>query len=158
MASIRSWLSLVMTSTGLIAVLAARHGRDVDVHAEPGPRSGLARRAGEPGAAEVLDADDEAGVEQGEAGLDEPLLFVGIADLNARPLVGVAVSPAPSPAEAGRGEHAHPADPVAARERPEQHGEIAFAGRRASTRRSIGQHAEAEHIDERIVSVTGVEA
>ena len=85
-ASMRSWLSEVMTSAGHHRRLAARHRGDVDVHAEPGSRRGLARRAREPRAAQVLDPDDEARVEQLEARLDEPLLLVGVADLDARAL------------------------------------------------------------------------
>ena len=96
-------------------LLPARNGSDVDVHAEPCPRSGLAGGAGEPGPAQVLDADDEAGVEQGETGLDEPLFLVGIADLNTGPFVGIARVTCAVTSEAGGGEHAYSADPVAAR-------------------------------------------
>ena len=48
----------------LHARLAAGHGAHVDVHAHAAARRRLAGGAGEPGAAEVLDADDEPGVEQ----------------------------------------------------------------------------------------------
>ena len=77
----------------------------------------------EPGAAEVLDADDQAGVEQREARLDEALLLERVADLHARALgrVGLVV------AEARRGEHADAADAVAARRGPEEDGQVADA-------------------------------
>ena len=123
MASMRSWLSLVMTSNGSMPGSRAGHGGDVDVHAHAAARRRLAGGAGEAGAAEVLDADDEAGVEQREAGLDQPLLLERVADLHARALgrVGLVV------AEAGRGQHAHAADAVAPGGRAEQHGQVADA-------------------------------
>ena len=107
---------------GLHAVLAAGHGGHVEVHAHLPVGRGLAGRAGEPGAAEVLDADDEAGVEQGEAGLDEALLLERVAHLDGGALVLAAL------VEAGRGQHAHAADAVAAGGRAEQHGQVAGAG------------------------------
>ena len=76
----------------------------------------------EAGAAEVLDADDEAGVEQREAGLDQALLLERIADLHGR-----AAWPSLALVEAGRGEHAHAADAVAPGRRAEQHGQVADA-------------------------------
>ena len=64
MASMRSWLSLVMTSNGSMPGSRRGTSETIDVHADATPRRRLARRAREPGAAEVLDADDQALVEQ----------------------------------------------------------------------------------------------
>ena len=107
---------------------------------------------GDAGGAEVLDADDQAGVEDLEAGLDEPLLLEGVADLHARPLVVVPVL-----AEAGRRQHAGAADAVAAGRRAEQHRQVADAGRPRQHEPLRGQHAEAEDVDERVVLIGGVE-
>ena len=110
---------------GLHALLAPRHGADVDVHAHAAAAGRLAGGAGQPGATEVLDAHDELGVEQLEAGLDEALLLEGVAHLDAGPL-GV-VGRLRVTAEAGRGQHADPADAVAAGARAEEHGQVARA-------------------------------
>ena len=59
----------------LHARLAPRHLGDVDVHARAALGRGLARGARESGAAEVLHAHGQAGVEQRQARLDQPLLF-----------------------------------------------------------------------------------
>ena len=105
----------------------------------------LAGGAGEAGAAQVLDADHEAGVEQLEARLDEPLLLERVADLHARPLVAVVLVVV----EAGRRQHAHAADAVAAGRRAQQDGEVADAARLGEHQAVGRQQAEAEHVDER---------
>ena len=84
---------------GLHARLAPRDRADVDVHADAARDGRLARRAAEAGAAEVLDPDHQAGVEQLEAGLDQPLLLERVADLHARPLAASSAS-SPKPADA----------------------------------------------------------
>ncbi len=131
----------------LHARFAPGDGRDVDVHADTSPRRGLARGTGQPGPAEVLDAHHQPGVEQREAGLDQPLLLVRIADLDTRSLgrIGRLVR------EAGRREHAHATDAVAPGARPEQHGQVADATR-LTEHQTIGrQRPQAEHVHERIV-------
>ena len=55
-ASMRSWLSDVITSTGVHPRLALGDARDVDVHARAGLGRGLRRRARDAGGAEVLHA------------------------------------------------------------------------------------------------------
>ena len=74
---------------GRHAGLAAAHRGHVHVHAHAGPGGRLTGGTGQAGPAEVLDADHEAGVQQGEAGLDEALLLEGVPDLHRRALVGV---------------------------------------------------------------------
>ena len=126
-ASMRSWLSDVSTSTAFMPGLALGDARDVDVHADATLRRGLRRRAREAGRAEVLHADRELAVEQLEARLDQPLLLERVADLHRRALRLAAFF------EARRREHARAADAVAAGRRAEQHREVAgaFGARRA---------------------------
>ena len=85
-ASIRSWLSEVMTSKG--SMPGSRRGTAATSTSMPMPArlavSLVAQR--QPGAAEVLDADDQPGVQQREAGLDQALLLERITDLHARAL------------------------------------------------------------------------
>ena len=134
MASMRSWLSETMTSQG--SMPGSRRGTAVTSTSMPTPpRAAVSRgRADEPGAAEVLDADDEALVEQRQAGLDEALLLVGVADLDARALRVVEAGRAVLALEAGRGQHRDAADAVAARRRAEQHREVARPRRDARAR------------------------
>ena len=125
----------------------------VDVHAHPAPAGRLAGGAREPGAAEVLDADHEVGVEHLEAGLDEPLLLERVTHLDARPLGRVGVVAA----EPRRRQHRHPADAVAPGGRPEQHGEIADTGGPAEHEPLDRQDAEAENVHQRVVLIGLVE-
>ena len=138
MASMRSWLSDVMTSKGSMAGFAAGHDVDVDVHAHAAACRGLRGGTREPRAAEVLDPHHQTPVEQLEAGLDEPLLLEGVAHLHAGALRRVGVRVSPLAPEGGRGQHAHPADPVAPGGRAQEHGQVALARGRPSTRRSVG--------------------
>ncbi len=152
-ASIRSWLSLVMTSNGSMSRLAARYDLHVEVHAGAAPRRRFAGRAGEAGTSEILDSDDQTGVEQREAGLDQPLLFERVTDLHARPLVGVVLGLA----ETGRRQHAHAADAVATRGAAQQHGQVADSGGLAEDQPIGGQHTEAQHVHQRVAGVGLVE-
>ena len=72
-----------MTSNGSMPGLAARDRVEVDEDAGPGPVGGLRRRAGDPAGAEVLEALDEAALDELEARLDEQLLGERVADLDA---------------------------------------------------------------------------
>ena len=141
---------------GLHALLAPRHRRHVDVHADAAASGRLAGGAGQAGAAEVLDADDELRVEQLEAGLNQPLLLEGVAHLHAGAL-GVVGRTGVVAAEAGRGQDADAADAVAPGARPEQHGQVPGAGRDAEHEALDGQRAHAEHVDQRVLGVAGVE-
>ena len=133
------------------ARLALRRARHVDVHARAGLRRGLGRRARDPGRAEVLHADREAGVEQREARLDELLLLERVAHLHRRSLGLAALL------EPGRREHAGAADAVAAGRRAEQHREVADALGAGEHQPLDRQHAETEDVDERVVAVALVE-
>ena len=140
---------------GLHALLAPRHGADVDVHADAAAPGRLARGAGQPGTTEVLDPHHELGVEQLQAGLDETLLLEGVAHLDAGSL-GV-VGRLLVTAEAGRGQHADPADAVAPGARAEQHGQVARARGDAEDEALGRQRTHAEHVDQRVLGVAGVE-
>ena len=137
---------------GLHALLANVDLGQVHVHPHAALRRGLARGTGDARRSEVLDADDEAGVEDLEARLDQPLLLEGVTDLHARALVVVAVL-----GEPGRRQHARAADPVAAGGRAEEDGEVAEARRPGQHEALDGEHAEAEHVDEGVVLIGGIE-
>ena len=136
----------------LHARLASRDDLHVEVHAGAATRCRLARRAREAGTAQVLDADDEAGIEQRQAGLDQPLLLEGVTDLHARPLVLVGLG-----VETGRREHADPADAVATGRGTEKDGQVADARGLAEHEPVGGQHAEAQHVHQRVVGIGLVE-
>ena len=127
------------------------HGRYVDVHAHVGVGSGFGSGAGDAGAAQVLNADDQTGVEQRQRRLDQALLLEGVAHLHAGALGLVALG------ELGRGEHAHPADAVAAGGVAQQHRQVALAGGLGQHQPLGGQNAQAEHVDQRVLGVCLVE-
>ena len=106
------------------ARLPSGDGGHVDVHANPAPRRRFAGGAGQAGAAEILDADHQPLVEQLQTGLNEPLLFEGIADLDVGSfgLLGFGII-----TESGRCQDAHTANPVTASKVPEQHRQVSFA-------------------------------
>ena len=98
-----------------------------------------------------MNADHEAGVEQGKTRLDETLLLERVSDLDRRTLVLTALI------EPGRGQHAHAADAVAAGGRPEQHGQVAGAGGLGQNQALDRQNAQAQHVDQGVALVTLVE-
>ena len=131
--------------------LAQRHPLEVRAHAGPARRGRLGEGARQARAAEVLDALDEPGVVQLEAGLDEQLLGERVADLHARPARGAVL------VEGRRGQHAHAADAVATGLRAQQHDDVADAARGRQLDPVPGQHAEAQRVDERVALVARVE-
>ncbi len=92
--------------------VAQRDPVELDVHAAVAGAGQLGGGAGQPGAAEVLDAGDQAGREDLERALDEQLLHERVADLDAGPL-GRAAPPSTRLERLG-GEHGDAADAVAA--------------------------------------------
>ena len=133
------------------AGLALGDARDVDVHAGARLRGRLRRRTRQPCRAQVLHADGEARVEHLEAGLDEPLLLERVADLDRRSL-GLR-----SLVEAGGREDARAADAVAPRRRAEQHREVARSVGAREHEPLLGEHAEAQHVHQRVLAVAVVE-
>ena len=154
MASMRSWLSLVITSKGARPGLAERHGFDVHVHTHPAARGRFAGGAREAGAAEVLDTEDQVLVEQLEGGLDEALFLERVADLDIGAfgclrfgIVG----------EGGRSQHAHAADAVSPRGRAEQDGQVALATRSPEHEAVLRQEPATQNVDERVARITAGE-
>ncbi len=132
------------------AGLALRHAADVDLDAAAAARAHLGGRAGQPGRAHVLHADERVGLHQLEAGFEQELLHERIADLHRRPLLGRLL------VELGR-RHRGAVDAVAA-------GLGADVVDRVADARGIGQHqriglgnTEAEDVDERVARVRIVE-
>ena len=132
-ASIRSWLSDVITSTRFMPGSRFAHAGDVDVHARAGLGRGLRRRARDARGAEVLHADREPGIEQLEARLDEPLLLVGVAHLHRRALR--LVDPSSKPADASTLAPPMPSRPV---DEPSSTARLPTPSALASTSRSTG--------------------
>ncbi len=113
----------------------------VELHANPRscPVGRLGCRAGDAAGAEILEALDEAQLDQLEARLDEQLLR--------RVEVG----------ERRAGEDARPADPVAAGRRSEQHREVAWSGRGREGQQTLLEQPDRHHVDEWIALVARVE-
>ena len=133
------------------AGLALRHVHDVDLDAGAAARAHLAGRAGQPGGAHVLHADERVGLHQLEARLEQQLLHERIADLHRRPLLGRLVVEL-------RRRHRRAVDAVAAglrrrRSRRDCRCRDALPLTSASARRD----AEAEHVDQRVAGVAVVE-
>ena len=126
------------------------------MHAAVARAGQLAGGAREPGAAEVLDAGDDAGGEELEGALDQQLLLEGVADLDARSLgrTGDAVR---SLGKRLAREHADPADAVAARLRAVQDHLVADAAGLREVQVLVAQHADAQRVDERVAEVGLVE-
>ena len=131
--------------------VAQRNGVEVDVHAAGAGAGQLGRRAGEAGAAEVLDAGDEVGGEDLQAGLDQQLLGERVADLHARAL-GRAVL-----VERLAGQHADPADAVAAGAGAEQDHLVADALGLGQADVRVPHDADAQGVDQRVAGVAVVE-
>ena len=90
----------------------------------PAPsRRHLRERRGEPGGAAVLQRLDEPALDELDARLDQLLARERIADLHARPLVGIVL------AELLRRQHRRAADAVAPGRRAVEHDELAGAAR-----------------------------
>ena len=133
------------------ARLAQRHGFNVHVHAHPAPRGRFARGAGDPGAAEILDTEDEVLVEQLEGCLDQALFLERVANLDVRALCrfGFGVI-----GEGRRSQDAHPAYPVAPGARTKEHRQAPLAARPPENEAVLGQEPAAQDVDQRVARVT----
>jgi hypothetical protein len=121
------------------------------VHAAGAGAGQLGRRAGQAGAAEVLDAGDEVLAEDLQARLDEQLLGERVAHLDAGPLgrtLGV---------EGLGREDGDPADAVAAGARAEQDDLVAEALGLRQPDVLVLHHADAQRVDQRVPGITVVE-
>ena len=131
--------------------VAQRDPVEVDVHAAVAGTGQLAGRAGQPRAAEVLDARDHTGREQLEGALDQQLLHERVADLDAGPLRRACRL------EGLGGEDADAADAVAAGLGAVQDHLVADPARLGEVEVLVAQHADAQRVDERVAEVRRVE-
>ena len=134
----------------LHAVLALRHA--VEVHVDAGAvRRHLRERRGEPRGPAVLQRLDEPALDELDARLDQLLAGERIADLNARPLVGIVL------AELLRREHRRAADAVAPGRGAVEHDELARAARLRACDARARKKPDAHRVDQRVVRVRLVE-
>ena len=131
--------------------LAQRHPVEVDAHAGVGGGGGLGECAGQAGAAEVLDPDDQFTVVQFEAGLDEQFLGERVADLHARAARFTLV------VEGRAREHGDTADAVPAGLRAHQHDDVAWAVRLFALEPVDRHDPDTERVDQRVALVARVE-
>ena len=131
--------------------LAERHPPHVEVDADAALRRHLRRRRGQPRRAQVLQGDQQPGVEQLERALEQPALLERVADLDRRALGAVLV------AELGGGEHGGAADPVAPRARAEQHDHVPDARGGAPDQLAGLDQADAHRVDEAVLLVRALE-
>ena len=135
---------------------AQRHGVQLDPHAAVACRREFRCGAGQSGAAEILDADHQAGGVQLEAALDEHLLHERVAHLHRRQLLA-AGGAAFVAAERLRRQHRHPADAVEAGAGAEQDDLVAGARRERQVQILFAQHPDAQRVHQRIAGVGRVE-
>ena len=128
-----------------------RHQVELDLHAAVAGTGQLGGGAGQPGAAEVLDAGDQPGGEDLEGALDEQLLHERVADLDARPLRRAALVE-----RLGR-QHRDAADAVAAGLGAVEDDLVADTGGLGQVQVLVPQHADAQRVDERVAEVGLVE-
>ena len=132
------------------AALALRHERHVDLDARAAARSHFGRRAGQTRRTHVLNADERVGLHHFQAGLEQQLFHERIADLDGRPLLGRMLVEF-------RRRHGRAVDPVAAGLGADVVDAVADArGDALDDVRRLGD-AEAEHVDEWIACVGGLE-
>ena len=129
--------------------VAQRHPVEPHVHAAVAGDASSRGRAGQPGAAEVLDADDEVGGEHLEAALDEHLLHERVADLHGRPLASASRrrtsrSPAPRRRRCRRRRCAAPNSTT----------RLPAPDACASLMSSCAHHADAQRVDQRVARRT----
>ncbi len=136
--------------------VAQRDPVELDVHAAVAGAGQLGGGAGQPGAAEVLDAGDQAGREELQGALDEQLLHERVADLDAGPLGGPAV-PVGIGVEGLRCQHRDAADAVAAGPGAVEDHLVADAGRLGEVQVLVLEHADAQGVDQRVAEVGLVE-
>ncbi len=134
---------------------AQRHRVQVDPHAALARAGQLARRAGQPGAAEILDADHQSLGEQLKAALDQHLLGERVADLHAGQLLAPAARLVA--AERVAGQHGYPTDAIQPGPRAEQDHLVADPGGVCPVQVLGPQHPDAQRVDQRVSGVGRVE-
>ena len=131
--------------------VAQGHEVEVDEHAAVAGRRELGGGTRDAGGAEILDAADDARLEQFEGALDEELLHEGVAHLHAGALGGAVLVEGLGREDGGA------ADAVAAGGRTEQDHLVADARRVGEVEVVVAQHADAQGVDERVAEVGLVE-
>ncbi len=121
------------------------------MHAALTVRGQLGRCTGDAGSTQILNALNDAVLEQLEAALDEDLLGKRIADLHGRPLGRLRI------VERFGGEHRRSADAVAAGTRTEEHHTVADAGGVGQPDVLVPEDADGQSVDQRVALVDGVE-
>ena len=132
-------------------LLAERHRLELDLEADPAARGHLGERGRKARGAQVLQRDDERAAGELERALEQLLAGEGIADLHRGTLLGALL------VEVLRREDAGPADAVAPGERAVEDDLVADAGS-GGPHELIGlEHPQRHRVDERVVTVGGVE-
>ena len=126
---------------------AQRHVIEVDLHASIAGGSQLGGSAGQARAAQVLNANDHAGVVEVQAALDEDLLGEGVAHLHGRQLALGAVL------EGIGGQHGHAADAIQTGAGAEEHDLIALARCKGQLQVIDLEGAHAQGIDQRVTGI-----
>ena len=134
-ATIRSWLSLIITSQGSIAVLAPRHLVEPEV--DPAVACHLREGRRKARGAAILKRLDETGLDELDRDLDQLLARERVTDLDGGTLVGVVL------AELLAREHRGTADPVSPGGRPVEDDQVPRPGRGGPRR--PGRRAGARH-------------
>src|SRR5699024_6565388 len=122
-----------------------------DVHAHITGGSQLGDGTGQACATEVLNTDDDAGVVQVQAALDEDLLREGVADLHGRELALRALL------EVLGGQDGHAADAVQAGAGTEEDDAVAGTGGEGQLQILGREHTHAEGVDQWVTAVGSVE-
>ena len=135
----------------LHARLAERDPADVEVEPDLALRGHLGGGRRQAGGAEVLERDEQPGVEQLERALEQLRLLERVADLDGRALRAVGV------AELRARQHGGAADPVAAGPRAEQDDDVADARRRRADQLLRLDQPEAHRVDQAVLLVGGLE-
>ena len=127
-----------------------RHQAEVDLDAGFGATAHLASRACQPGRAHILNAYHRSGVHGFKARFEKQLLHERIADLDVGALFLRFLG------ENGRG-HGGPVNPVAAGLRADVNHRVADSGGPAEENLVVAEHAEREHVHQRVAVVAGLE-
>ena len=136
---------------GLEARFAARDRVQIDDDPGPRPIRGLRRGAGDAAGTQVLEALDQAALDELEARLDQQLLGERVADLDGGPLRRVVVGERRARQDRGA------TDPVASGRRAVEDHEVARAGRGGQGQQPLLEEADGHDVDQRVARVARVE-
>ena len=137
---------------GLHVVLAQRHLGEIESDTDWTARCHLRCGGGEPGGAEILQANEDVVAHEFERGLDQALAHVRVADLDRRALFVAARI------DVLRGEHGRSTDSIATGTRAKQHNKVADASRGGALEIRGLEDADPHRVDEARLLVAGIEA